>query len=66
MVYYIFSDMVWFASLGGVNDEIIYNHIGFHWRNIKDLYSLVKNFCKSIKSVIKFYLLSNKLKNIEH
>jgi len=40
--------------MGAINPEIIENRL--HWTNIKDFFSLLKNFCMSIKSIIKFQI----------
>jgi len=51
MFYYFFDNMVWIANMGAIHKDIIENKLG--WRNIKDTFSLIKNFCYSLKSLVK-------------
>jgi hypothetical protein len=56
--YYLLNNIVWIANMGALNQDIIENFLG--WRYIKDIYSLIKVSCESIKSFIKLHISLDK------
>ena len=47
----MFDNIVWIADMGAIRKEIIENVV--NWRNVKDSFSLLKNICETLKSLIK-------------
>ena len=54
MFYYMFDNIVWIADMGAIRKEIVENVI--NWRNVKDGFSLLKNICMSVKSLLKLMI----------
>ena len=61
--YYLFDNIVWIADMGAIWEEIIENFI--NWRNVKDMFSLLKNVCESLKSVINVNIHMAKERELE-
>jgi hypothetical protein len=50
--YNFFDNMVWIANMGAMYKHLIKKTL--KWRDVKDLFSFIKNICGSIRSLIKF------------
>jgi hypothetical protein len=49
--YYLFDNFVWIADMGAIRKEFIHK-FGIDYRNVKDMFSLLKNSCETFKSLI--------------
>ena len=61
--YYLLDNIVWIANMGAIKRQIIENQLG--WRQVKDMFALLKNVCESLKNLIKLDMSMNKLRQIE-
>ena len=54
---------MWFADVGMVDDKIVDK---FHWKDIKETFSLVKKWMGMMKATLNFSRERAKLMDIEH
>lgn len=61
--YYVLNNVVWVANMGALPKDVTESY--FNWRQTKDVYSLIKTTCESIKSILKLRISLLKQNQIE-
>lgn len=61
--YYLFDNFVWIADMGAIRKEIIESVINY--RNVKDMFSLLKNSCETLKSLINANISFTKQRQLD-
>lgn len=53
MFYYLFDNLVWIANMGAIYKYLINEKM--QWKDVRNGFSLIKNVCESLKSIIRLY-----------